>query len=222
MTVEDFKHVLRTPGSIENCPVTVQDVVIAEDLFGPSLGYWRGKNTRMKPKAIKYSTVSIPPEIKERGQNLTWCMDLMFVNGKPFMTGIDTSVRKRTATKLKKRDAKTLHASIKKTLNEYDKNGYHVSHLNCDGQFKPLVDTFKNDVKKNLRCDINCVGKNEHEPTAERNNRTIAAALRCKFSDLPYKAVPHLMAEYIVMDQVKRINQFPAKEGVSDYYSPDL
>ena len=63
MTVEDFKHVLRTPGSIENCPVTVQDVVIAEDLFGPSLGYWRGKNTRMKPKAIKYSTVSIPPKI---------------------------------------------------------------------------------------------------------------------------------------------------------------
>ena len=41
MTVDDFKKVLRTPGQIANCPVTVQDVIVAEDLFGPSLGYWR-------------------------------------------------------------------------------------------------------------------------------------------------------------------------------------
>ena len=65
MTVDDFKKVISTPGQIINNPVTVQHVVMAEDLFGPSLSYWRGKNTRMKPKPIKYSTVAIPPEIKE-------------------------------------------------------------------------------------------------------------------------------------------------------------
>ena len=207
--MEDFKKVLRTPGSIANNPVTVQHVVIAEDLFGPSLGYWRGKNTRMKPRPIKCSTVEIPEEIKKRGQNLTWCMDLLFINGVPFMTGIDKNVRKRSARKLKKRDAKVLKQMIKKNLVEYKDAGYHVSNVNCDGQFKSLVDTFKTDIKKDLRTNINCVGKNEHEPTAERNNKTIAAAVRSKFSDLPYKAIPHVMTEALVEDTVKRITWQP-------------
>ena len=30
------------------------------------------------------------------------------------------------------------------------------------------------------------------------------------------------MIEYLVKDQVKKINQFPAKGGVSDYHSPDI
>ena len=45
MTVEDFKRILRQPNMIENCPVTVQDVVIAEDLFGPDMSYWKGIRT---------------------------------------------------------------------------------------------------------------------------------------------------------------------------------
>ena len=97
----------------------------------------------MKPRPIKYSTVEIPEEIKKRGQNLTWCMDLLFINGVPFMTGIDKNVRKCSARKLKKRDAKALKQTIKKNLVEYKDAGYHVSNVNCDGQLKSLVDTFK-------------------------------------------------------------------------------
>ena len=37
MSVADFKKVLSIPNMIEENPVTVQDVLIAEDQFGPSL-----------------------------------------------------------------------------------------------------------------------------------------------------------------------------------------
>ena len=84
------------------------------------------------------------------------------------------------------------------------------------------MEEIKHDIRDDLQCDVNCTSANEHERTAERNNRTLAAAIRSKFNDWPFKAVPRLMIEYLVKDQVKKINQFPAKGGVSDYHSPDI
>ena len=77
-------------------------------------------------------------------------------------------------------------------------------------------------IKRDLRCDSTLTQRGQHEPVSERNNRTMSAAIRCRHNSLPYKAVPRLMTEYLVEDTIEKFNQFPAKGGVSDYYSPDL
>ena len=47
-TVENFKHMIRS-NMVKNCPVTVEDVTIAEKIFGPAMSSLKGKSTRQKP-----------------------------------------------------------------------------------------------------------------------------------------------------------------------------
>ena len=46
--------------------MTVEDVNIAEKIFGPDMGTLKGKTTRRKPKPVTTDTVEILPEIKEK------------------------------------------------------------------------------------------------------------------------------------------------------------
>lgn len=75
-------------------------------------------------------------------------------------------------------------------------------------------------VKDKLRVTMNYTSSGEHEPTAERNNRTLQERIRSIYNRLPYKAIPRIMIIYLAMDVTKKLNFFPAKGGVSAYYSP--
>ena len=44
-TVENFKHLIRM-NAIRNCPVTVEDVNLAEQIYGPDISALKGKSTR--------------------------------------------------------------------------------------------------------------------------------------------------------------------------------
>ena len=69
---------------------------------------------------------------------------------------------------------------------------------------------------------MNYASRNEHVPEAERNNRTLAATMRATFNNLPYKAVPKAMIKHIGKNAAKQRNMFPAKGGISPYYSPHV
>ena len=47
-SVEDFKKIPSVNG-IDNCPITVKDIKLAETIFGPDIGALKGKSTRVKP-----------------------------------------------------------------------------------------------------------------------------------------------------------------------------
>ena len=91
-TVENFKHILRQ-NIIKNCPVTVEDVNIAEKIFGPDIGALKGKTIRKAPIRVKEDLVEIPPEIRDKHKDIVYCMDIMYVNGMPMLTGIDHSIQ---------------------------------------------------------------------------------------------------------------------------------
>jgi hypothetical protein len=44
-TVENLKNIIRM-NAIRNCPVTIRDVEIAEEIFGPDIGALKGKTTQ--------------------------------------------------------------------------------------------------------------------------------------------------------------------------------
>ena len=50
-TIKNFKLILQS-NMIKNCPVTIEDVNIAEQIWGPDISYLKGKTTRTKPKAV--------------------------------------------------------------------------------------------------------------------------------------------------------------------------
>jgi hypothetical protein len=60
----------------------------------------------------------------------------------------------------------------------------------------------------------------DHIPEAERNNRMIKERVRAAYRRLPYKALPRQLIWYLVTTQVSKFSLFPAKGGISPYYSP--
>ena len=204
---------------IKNCPVTVDDINIAERIFGPDIGTLKGKTTRRNiAKAVKDDYVEIPKEILKQHNNLTLCIDIMYVNGLPMLTAIDRSIRYRSLVPLDSRTATELYHALDVIFRFYNKAGIFIKTTQCDQEFKPLMD----EVKDELDMDMNYTTTGEHESTAERNNRTIGERIRSAYHNLPYKAIPLLMLKYLAMVSTYQLNLLPAKGGASEHYSPTL
>jgi hypothetical protein len=75
-------------------------------------------------------------------------------------------------------------------------------------------------VKEDLGVRMNFTNALDHVPEAERNNRTIKEQVRAAYHRLPYKALPRQLVRYLVTTQASQLNLFPAKGGISPYYSP--
>ena len=61
-TVEAFKAILKG-NVIRNCPVTSEDVYLAQKIFGPAISALKGKTTRQTPKVVVSDEIAIPPEL---------------------------------------------------------------------------------------------------------------------------------------------------------------
>ncbi len=70
---------------ITNCPVTVHNVNNTNHIFGPDLANLRGKRTRTKPKCVRVVIVQIPQDFVQLHKYVTLVVDVMFINGLPFL-----------------------------------------------------------------------------------------------------------------------------------------
>ena len=77
-------------------------------------------------------------------------------------------------------------------------------------------------IQDKLDAEIDCVPQGEHVPEAERNNRTIGERVRAGYHRLPYCTIPKVMLEALAMLSCKQLIFFPAKNGVSPYFSPHM
>jgi hypothetical protein len=91
-TLENFKSLLRM-NVIKNCPVTTEDVNIAEKIFGKDILSLKGKSTRRKPKSVRADLIEIPKELIEKHHNIELCMDTMYVNECGMLTAIDWTIK---------------------------------------------------------------------------------------------------------------------------------
>ena len=214
---EAFKRLLRQY-LVKNNPVTTADADIAEKVFGPDVGALKGKSTRKRPVPVLEDLVAIPRELIERHQDLTLCMDVMYVCGLPMFTCIDRSPKYRACVPLNNRSADELYRALDVVLRRYNQAGFEVKTIHCDNEFKPLM----NKVYDDLKVTMNYTSADEHVPEAERNNRTIAERYRATFHDLPYKMIPKLMIQYLCMVSTKQLTWYPVKGGISEYFSPHV
>ena len=86
-SINDFKAIIRM-NTINNNPVTTDDIKIAEKTFGPDIGTLKGKTTRLKPLPVMNDYIEIPKELIRAQRKVTLCMDGMKVNGQSFLTTI--------------------------------------------------------------------------------------------------------------------------------------
>jgi hypothetical protein len=214
-TIETFKTLLKM-NAIRNCPVTTEDVNIAEKIFGPNMSSLKGKSTRRKSTPVREDTVEIPEELIANNREIELCIDTMYLNECGFMTTIDRTIRFRSAIPIENRTHEEYYHVLDMVLRLYNSAGVHIKTIHCDGEFRAMMEKVKDD----LGVQMNFTNALDHVPEAERNNRTIKERVQAAYHQLPYKALPRQLIRYLVTMQASKLNLFPAKGGISPYYSP--
>ena len=216
-SIKDFKTAL-TANFIANCPVTSEEVDLAEKIFGPDTGSLKGKTTRTKPAPVVSDYISIPLELVEAQKKVTLCIDVVFVNGLPFLATVSRRLMYRTAQHIPDRSQQSFMDVLKVVFNIYKKAGFTIGTVLADLEFKPVL----TQVESKFNTTVNYCSTAEHVPEAERNNRVIQERTRATFHRLKYPSLPKKALIVLVMESTKSLNYFPPMGGVSPYYSPHM
>ena len=83
-SITDFKNAIKM-NYIHNFPITIEDINIAEDIFGKDIYILKGKTTRQSPYAVTIDTIKIPNEVIKLHNNIFMGIDIMYVNGLAFL-----------------------------------------------------------------------------------------------------------------------------------------
>ena len=77
-------------------------------------------------------------------------------------------------------------------------------------------------LSQEFNVEMNFANPQEHVPEAERNNRVIKERVRATYHRLPYCHLTRMLVKMLVTESAKKLNFFPAKHGVSQFYSPRM
>lgn len=103
----DKNDLIKMRSLMLNIPVKVNDVIRAQDIYGPDVASFKGKT--VKRKHLQESEIEVPRSIKKR-QNLY--TDIFYWEGVGFMLTISIPLRKRFITVITKSETKTYLKSL--------------------------------------------------------------------------------------------------------------
>ena len=90
--MENFKKILRM-NVIKNCPVTRDDAILAEKIYGPDISSLKGKTTRKTPKPVVKDEIEIPQELVAKHHKLELFIDTIKINKIYMLTWIDNTIK---------------------------------------------------------------------------------------------------------------------------------
>ena len=122
-SIQDFKAILRM-NFISNNPVTMEDIEIAQQIFGTDIGSLKGKTTRQKPLPVVNDYIELPEELFIKQQNIVLCIDGIKVNGLMFLTTISKNLYYRTAQYIESKSINYYKQAIKEIIMIYNKAGF--------------------------------------------------------------------------------------------------
>lgn len=213
-STQDFIKILND-NLIPNCPVTANDVVIAEEIYGPDTGSLQGKTTRRKVGHVSARITEVPQSIYEKFQDVTVCADVMFINGIPFLVTISRDIKFGTVEKIERPSSKCIVEAVEQVRRIYAKRNFRVQTLLVDGQFESIRAKLAA-----LSINLNVTSRDEHVPEAERRIRTIKERVRAVLPTLPFQHMPVRMLIELVYYANFWLNCFPASDGISSTLSP--
>ena len=220
-SARDMENIVMRPGTrkftdiclphFNDCPVTLDDVRIATDIFGKNLGALKGKTTSRSEPHVITSISPVPIEIMKTHKQVTLAVDIMFVNKIPFLVTTSRNIHFGTIEAIPDRKINTVISKLRSILNLYKHRGFNVSSILADGEFEKLRQWFP---------QLNTCAENEHVPDIERYIRTIKDSTRSTYNMLPFTRLPRIMVIQLVKNAVFWLNSFPSKDGVSSRHSP--
>ena len=86
-----------------------------------------------------------------------------------FFTTIDKDIWFQGLVPLSNRIKEDCYRSLGVVMKHYNKAGYSVKLIECDGKFKSIMDEVSNEIE----IEVNYVKPDDHVPEADRNDRVI-------------------------------------------------
>ena len=200
----------------KNCPITEEDFIISNKIYGRSVSTLKGKQKRQVAKAHVNDWVEIPKELLQHNSVLDLCIDIMFINNVALFVSIDKAIKFRFCTDLPDRTKDAIYKAIDEILRIYNHADFRIRTILCDNEFRPVFD----DVKDEMDVNMDYAPPGQHEPTIERSNQTLKALFRTHYHRMVYKAIPKVLTIALIKHVTKVMNFYPAKEGISEHYSP--
>ena len=214
-TVNDMKVMIKM-NSVSNCPVTIEDVELAEKIYGKDVASLKGKTVRRKPNPVVNNMIELPPELMEAQGKVEICFDILYINELPFLTTVSKNILYRTIEYLPNEKMMTIKKALESVISIYKYAGFVIEDMSSDKEFKPLAIALKDEH----HITLNLASAQEHEPHVERSIRVIKERIRAQIHQLPYTSLPKNLIKYLVMEATRKLNFFPPKHGISKYYSP--
>ena len=200
---------------IMNFPVTIEDVMRAENINGPSVQALKRKKIRTKTSPVVSDYVAVPHAIFEENRNVKLSVDVMFVNRITFLTSISRHINFTTTDTLQNCTNSQLVQCVTNVKALYTKIGFKVTTELMDREFV-LMST----ALLNMGVSLNTASASEHVPEIERQQRVIKERARACHNSLPFKMILKIMITEMIYNCVLWINAFHPKGGVSYSISP--
>ena len=201
--------------------VTREDIIAAEDIFGPNLGAIKGKTTRTKTDHVEHLLTPVPAEIYATHPTITLMIDIFYVNGLPFFTTKSRNYKFGTVEHILSRNIKTVTKALGAVIDLYHSRGLSVIEINGDPEFEALrVPLATITAKHGKPVNLNSSGENDHVPEIEREIRTKKERCRAAIALAPFKRMPAIMIRELVYRVEFGLNAFPPADGVSPTISP--
>ena len=85
---------------INNCPVTIQDVEVAQNLWGKKIAVLKGNNTRRNPNVVDRDQVKISVVFIKFQKEFFLTCDIFFVNKIPLLLKLSRNIYFRAVNHL--------------------------------------------------------------------------------------------------------------------------
>ncbi|MGL5934526.1 MAG: hypothetical protein ACRCZI_02770, partial [Cetobacterium sp.] len=215
-SLKDFKWAVMS-NQIKNCPVTVEDINVAQSVWGKDISALKGKTTRKKSTPVHGSEMKVPRDLLKLHRDVTMSIDIFFVTGIPFFLTLSHKIDFMSTTHLENCKIVTIAKAFREVYMYYYNRGFRITMVLADGEFAPLKQLIQSEPNAPT---VNLTSRNEHVPEIERRIRVIKERARAVRHSLPFKALPRLMTTHLVLHVVKQMGYFPTKAGISESLSP--
>ena len=198
-------------------PDTKSNMKLMKCLFGPDIPTIKGKTTRQCPHQLVSNVVSIPHELCDAQHDVCLYIDIMYVNGMPFLTTISKTIKYHTAMWVADHTSPTITSLVESILKLYQWASFQVMEVCANCELKPVLQVHQDNAWSFM---TNLANAQEHVPDADHNNHILKEHIHTTYHGIPYKMLPQTVMYYMVMETAAKINFFPAKGSCSNYFSP--
>ncbi|KAG7340379.1 hypothetical protein IV203_023922 [Nitzschia inconspicua] len=125
--------------TIKNCPVTVDDIKLAEKIYGPDVATIKGKATRSRPTPVVNDIIEIPKELIAAQHDVELSIDTLFVNSMSFVATISHNIKYRTCNFVPSRRMLDYRGVLARVVLIYTNAGFTIKMIHADSEYRAVL-----------------------------------------------------------------------------------